>query len=220
MQITVLALLLAAVFGLFVPSAQSRLRGLLHSNPRAIWAVPFLLTCIFAAVAALVGAFSFELAGMLLGYTLGPVACVYTQGAGSPKVPGIPDFLAIVLLWLPLEFAAGGHLVPRPAQGFLHSVAYGIAILLGLVLFIGGLIISLTVGQGSSVGLIFGIPLLALGLIIPMFMMRDLFKNNEVSEPCPNCGASIKTSDATLQLRCPSCHKVINVRESRFYLAE
>jgi uncharacterized protein len=40
-------------------------------------------------------------------------------------------------LWLPLEFAAGAHLVPRPAQGFLHSIAYGVAILLGLVLFLG-----------------------------------------------------------------------------------
>ena len=27
--------------------------------------------------------------------------------------------------------------MPRPAQGFLHSVAYGIAILLGLILFLG-----------------------------------------------------------------------------------
>ncbi|HEV3196682.1 MAG TPA: type II CAAX endopeptidase family protein [Bryobacteraceae bacterium] len=47
------------------------------------------------------------------------------------------DFLTILLIWLPLEFAAGARLVPRPAQGFLHSVAYGIAILLGLVLFLG-----------------------------------------------------------------------------------
>jgi hypothetical protein len=59
------------------------------------------------------------------------------QGAGDPKTPGGPDFLTILLLWLPLEFAAGGSLVPRPAQGFLHSVAYGIAILLGLVIFLG-----------------------------------------------------------------------------------
>jgi predicted RNA-binding Zn-ribbon protein involved in translation (DUF1610 family) len=108
----------------------------------------------------------------------------------------------------------------KPRRTFDSAYGFSFSIAVGLVLFIGGLIISLTVGQGSSVGLIFGIPLLALGLIIPMFMMRDLFKSNEVSEPCPNCGASIKTSDATLQLRCPSCHKVINVRESRFYLAE
>lgn len=100
------------------------------------------------------------------------------------------------------------------AYGFSFSIA------VGLILFIAGLIISLTVGQGTSLGLIFGIPLLAAGLMIPLFMVRDLFKTNEVREPCPNCGETIRTSDATLQLRCPSCHKVINVRESRMYLAE
>ena len=67
---------------------------------------------------------------------------------------------------------------------------------------------------------IFGIPLLVIGLIIPIFMMRGLFKSNEIDEPCPNCGQRIKTSDATLQLRCPGCHKVIDVREEKFSLAE
>ena len=74
---------------------------------------------------------------MVLGYALAPVACAYVAGRGRPKTPGALDFLAILLLWLPLEFAAGGSLVPRPAQGFLHSVAYGIAILLGLMIFLG-----------------------------------------------------------------------------------
>jgi hypothetical protein len=53
-----------------------------------------------------------------------------------------------------------------------------------LILFIAGLIISLTVGQGTSLGLIFGIPLLVAGLIIPLFMLRDLFVTAEVKEPC------------------------------------
>src|SRR5947207_7169405 len=103
MQITVLALLLAAVFGLLVPSVQNRLRGLLQGHPQTIWVVPFLLTSIFAGAAAMAGAFSFELVGMVLAYTLGPAACAYMAGAGSPKKPGVLDFLAIVLLWLPLE---------------------------------------------------------------------------------------------------------------------
>src|SRR5437763_12374701 len=132
MQITVLALLLAAVFGLFVPSVQNWLRGLFHRHPQTIWVVPFLLTSMFAGAAAMAGAFSLELVGMVLAYTLAPAACAYMAGAGSPKKPGVLDFAVIVLLWLPLEFAAGATLVPRPAQGFLHSVAYGIAILLGL----------------------------------------------------------------------------------------
>ena len=100
------------------------------------------------------------------------------------------------------------------AYGFSFSIA------VGLVLFIGGLIISLTLGGGSTVGLIFGIPLLAAGLFIPLFMMRDLFKTSEIKEPCPNCGQTIKTSDATLQLRCPGCQKVIDVREEKLFLAE
>ena len=100
------------------------------------------------------------------------------------------------------------------AYGFSFSIA------LGLVLFIAGLIISLTVGGGGSLGLIFGIPLLVAGVVIPLFMMRDLFKTSEIQEPCPNCGQTIKTSDATLQLRCPGCHRVIDVREEKLFLAQ
>lgn len=99
------------------------------------------------------------------------------------------------------------------AYGFSFSIAVGLA------LFIAGLIISLTVGEGTSIGLIFGIPLLVAGLIIPLFMMRDLFKTNEIKEPCPNCGESIRTTDATLQLRCPACQHVIDVRDEQFFLA-
>lgn len=108
----------------------------------------------------------------------------------------------------------------KPRRTFDSAYGFSFSIAVGLVLFIAGLIISLTVGQDRSIGLIFGIPLLVAGLIIPMFMMRDLFKTNEIREPCPNCGATIRTSDATLQLRCPSCHKVINVRKEQLYLAE
>jgi predicted RNA-binding Zn-ribbon protein involved in translation (DUF1610 family) len=100
------------------------------------------------------------------------------------------------------------------AYGFSFSIAVGLA------LFIAGLVISLTLGEGTSIGLIFGIPLLVAGLVIPVFMMRDLFKSNEIKEPCPNCGATIRTSDATLQLRCQSCQKVIDVREGKLLLAE
>lgn len=108
----------------------------------------------------------------------------------------------------------------KPGRTFDAAYGFSFSIAVGLALFITGLIISLTVGEGTSVGLIFGIPLLVAGLIIPLFMMRDLFKSSEVKEPCPNCGATIKTSDATLQLRCPNCQTVINVRESRFYVEE
>ena len=108
--------------------------------------------------------------------------------------------------------------VAKPRRTFDSAYGFSFSVAVGLILFITGLIISLTVGKGTSIGLIFGIPLLVAGLMIPMFMIRDLFVTAEVKEPCPNCGATIRTSDATLQLRCESCQRVINVREKRLYL--
>jgi membrane protease YdiL (CAAX protease family) len=133
-QTLILALLLAAVFAYFIPAVQ---RGLRRLPQRTIWLVPLVLAAVFGGAAALAGAFDARLLLMVLVYLALPVACVAAAGAGTVKEPGLLDFAAILLLWLPLEFAAGAHLVPRPAQGFLHSVAYGIAILLGLTLWLG-----------------------------------------------------------------------------------
>ena len=74
---------------------------------------------------------------MVLAYTAAPVLCAYAQGPEFVERPSGLDFLTIALLWLPIEFGAGAGLVPRPVQGFLHSVVYGVAILLALTLFIG-----------------------------------------------------------------------------------
>jgi len=136
-QPLVLALLLAAVLGFFIPATQTAMQRLLHRSPAVVWAVPLILTAIFSLASVLAGVFSIPLSLLVLVYTAAPVACAYAQGSGFVARPRTADFLTIALLWLPLEFGAGGTLVPRPAQGFLHSVAYGIAILLGLVLFLG-----------------------------------------------------------------------------------
>ena len=97
------------------------------------------------------------------------------------------------------------------------AYSFSFAIAIGLVLFIGGLIISLTLSGGSSIGLIFGIPLLLAGLIVPLIMLRENFQQNEVVGPCPYCSAPIKTSDATLQLECPNCKGVVGVRDMKLY---
>jgi membrane protease YdiL (CAAX protease family) len=102
-----------------------------------IWAAPPLLTAIFCGAAALTGAFSLKLALLIFVYTFTPVLCAYVQGEGPVSRPSALDFLTILLLWLPIEFSAGANLIPRHAQGVLHSVAYGIAIILGLVIFAG-----------------------------------------------------------------------------------
>ena len=108
----------------------------------------------------------------------------------------------------------------KAGRTFDSAYGFSFAIAVGLALFIAGLVVTLTVGEGTSTGLIFGVPLILTGLVVPVVMMRGLFKTSEIKEPCPNCGAIIKTSDATLQLRCPSCHKVINVREEKLFLEE
>jgi membrane protease YdiL (CAAX protease family) len=131
-----LAVLLAAILSLFSRTVQNRLQAELHRRPVLIWAAPVLLTAIFGLAAALAGAFSIRLALLALAYTSAPVLCAFMQGVGPVKKPAALDFATIVLLWLPLEFGAGAALVPRPAQGAVHSAAYGIAILLGLTIFL------------------------------------------------------------------------------------
>jgi membrane protease YdiL (CAAX protease family) len=136
-QTAVLVLLLAAVFSLLAPGLQKRLQTFLHRHPAAIWTFPLLFTAIFSGAASLARASSGELSLLMLAYTAVPVLCAFVQGPTLAPRPSTLDFVAILLLWLPLEFAAGARLVPRSAQGFLHSVAYGIAILLGLVMWTG-----------------------------------------------------------------------------------
>ena len=107
----------------------------------------------------------------------------------------------------------------KPAKTFDSAYSFSFAIAIGLILFIAGLVISLTLGGGTSLGLIFGIPLLIAGLVLPLFMMRDQFKQSDVSGPCPHCGAPIRTSDATIRLECPECHGLIVVKEMKLYQA-
>jgi predicted RNA-binding Zn-ribbon protein involved in translation (DUF1610 family) len=97
------------------------------------------------------------------------------------------------------------------AYGFSFSIA------LGLVLFIGGLVLSLTLSQENSYGLFFGVPLIIAGLVIPLFMMRGSFTRSEIIAPCPNCGSEIKTTDSTMQLDCPTCGQTISVRDGGLY---
>lgn len=99
------------------------------------------------------------------------------------------------------------------------AFGFSIAIGLGLLLFIAGLIVSLTLGEGTGVGLLFGIPLMTAGVIVPLFMMRQNFSSQHVEAPCPNCGADIKTSDGTYKLECPSCRKILLVRDSKLTLS-
>ena len=85
MQTVVLGLLLAAVFGYFVPAVQNGARRTLQSKPRMVWAVPALLAAVFAGAAALAGTFDPRLILMVLVYLSLPVACVWAAGRGPAK---------------------------------------------------------------------------------------------------------------------------------------
>jgi hypothetical protein len=129
LQTGALALLLAAIFAFFAAPVQRGLQDALRRRPALLWSAPLLLTAVFVAASAVVSALSLTQTLVVLAYTCAPVLCRYTLGARA-------DFLVILLLWLPIEFAAGFAFVPRASYGFLHSVTYGIAILLGLTLFL------------------------------------------------------------------------------------
>ena len=136
-QSAFLVLLVAAIFGLLAPGLQRSLQTLLHRRPATLWAAPLVFTAVFTAASWIAGASSLPLSLLVLAYTVAPVLCAFLQGPARKPRPTALDFLGILILWLPIEFAAGARLVPRAAQGFLHSVAYGIAILLGLILWTG-----------------------------------------------------------------------------------
>lgn len=136
-QTAVLAVLLVVILALLATGPRRFLESVLHRRPAWIWSAPPLLTAVFYLAAGLAGAPSLPLLLLVFAYTAVPVLCAYAQGVGPVSRPTALDFVTILLLWLPLEFSAGATLIPRPAQGFLHGVAYGIAILLSLVLFLG-----------------------------------------------------------------------------------
>jgi predicted RNA-binding Zn-ribbon protein involved in translation (DUF1610 family) len=110
--------------------------------------------------------------------------------------------------------------VAKSGRTFDSAYSFSFSIALGLILFISGLVISLTFGTENATGLIFGIPLLIAGLVLPLVMMRDLFAKNEVSGVCPYCSVPIKTSDATLKLQCPACGREVLVRNMKLIPAD
>jgi predicted RNA-binding Zn-ribbon protein involved in translation (DUF1610 family) len=108
----------------------------------------------------------------------------------------------------------------KPGKSYDGAYGFSFAIGIGLILFIAGLVITLTLGEGTSLGLVFGIPLLLAGLVMPLIMMRGLFTQNEIRDVCPYCSAPIRTSDATIKLQCPTCKREVVVRDMKLCRAQ
>jgi len=99
-----------------------------------LFAIPAVLSAVFLAVAAKLGAFSAPLVALILAYTFLPMAVAYLA-KGTPP-PTWHDFVIIALLWFPLEFSLGHQFIPKHAQSTLHLAAYGVSIVLALSIFL------------------------------------------------------------------------------------
>jgi len=135
-QAMFLAGILAIILALFCDSLKRFLAALLAARPVLLWLAPLALSAIFTAASLMVGAASWPLTLVVLAYTAAPTLCAASLGPARAPRPHALDFAAILLLWLPIELNAAKALVPGAARGFLHSVAYGVAILLGLTIFL------------------------------------------------------------------------------------
>jgi membrane protease YdiL (CAAX protease family) len=129
------ALLLCVILALLAPPVRrwaGRAAGV-HYRRERVFIAPLVLSAIFSLLLWSHGIYSAAPVVLILAYTLTPTAIAYAQ---RTKPVTWMDFAIMLLLWLPLEFTVGERFIPRPLQGLVHSVAYGIAILLALWLFL------------------------------------------------------------------------------------
>jgi membrane protease YdiL (CAAX protease family) len=126
-QVLIPALLLCAILALLCRSLQDALRRLVRARRERVFAAPLALSALFCELLWMYGAGSPGLVALIVIYTFAPTLLAYAQRT---------NFVIILMLWLPLEFAVGGSSIPRALQGFFHTVAYGIAILLALWIFL------------------------------------------------------------------------------------
>ena len=127
---------LAIVLAFLLPFVPALVKKRLRSRTAALFCLPALLTATFCFVAWRLGALSLPLALLIIAYTLVPTVCIFVQGADAGAATCL-DLAVILMLWLPVELNLGARWIPRHAQGLLHTVAYGTALTLALVLFLG-----------------------------------------------------------------------------------
>jgi len=129
MQSFLTALFLTMVLSLFSLALQGALRGFFERRPAAVFAVPLALTALFAGVLGASGGWSAAFVLLVAAYTFVPTALVYARRPWF-------DLTAILLLWMPIEFAAGRQLIPRAVWGVANIAARGTAVTLALALFL------------------------------------------------------------------------------------
>src|SRR5579871_6845696 len=107
MRVLVPILFLSIVLSLFSRRLQTILRGALKERPALVFLAPAILSLLFGSIALAVDALTLPLAALVLVYTFAPA--VYAYVVRQFPAPIWFDFLLILWLWLPLEFAAGAQ---------------------------------------------------------------------------------------------------------------
>ena len=141
MDQAVITLFLVMVLALLLQPVQAACRKWFARRPWTILVVPAILTALFLLALWDKGGSSLPLAALVAAYTYAPALLAWAQGFGgaSPNAGrrgSWLDFVSILLLWLPLELSLGRTLLPVPLHGMAHTVAYGVAVLLGLSLLL------------------------------------------------------------------------------------
>ena len=134
MRTWVPAIFLAVILLFLLPPVPAALKKSLRSRPARLFALPALLAAVFCFCAWQSGALNLPLVLLIVAYTLVPTLLIFVQGADAGAATWL-DLIVILALWLPVELNLGGQWIPKHAQGFLHTVAYGVALTLALVLF-------------------------------------------------------------------------------------
>ncbi|MBI3472386.1 MAG: CPBP family intramembrane metalloprotease [Candidatus Solibacter usitatus] len=125
--------LIPVAFLLLVLSFLStRVQAALRGRRWLKYAVPALLSAAFCLIVGSEGALNLPLVLSILVYTFLPALLAHRTAGG----PAWTDLAVVAILWLPVELAFGAQWIPRPIQGFVHTVVYGISITLALWLFL------------------------------------------------------------------------------------
>ena len=123
------AIFLAVILLFLLPAVPAALKKTLRRHPARLFILPALLIAVFCFCAWRSGALNLPLALLIIAYTLIPTVLIFVQGTDAGVATWL-DFIVILALWLPVELNLGSQWIPKHAQGFLHTVAYGVALAL------------------------------------------------------------------------------------------
>jgi len=126
---------LAIILAFFFPPVPATLRKIFQRSPKLLFLIPALLSAVFCLVVAYYGSLNLPLVLLIVCYTLVPTTIVFVRAKAGGAATWT-DIIVILLIWLPVELNAGSRWIPRPIQGTVHTMAYGIALTLALLLFL------------------------------------------------------------------------------------